>query len=237
MPRIRIVAVTLLLALTGCTAMGSLFEEEKTTELAWNDPSADAPPVVRKANFAPASQEVAWRVDQVGRTLAGENSQYGLRPLFATIGSPQPEVFHAGAQLVYVTEGLVRQCKTDAELAAVLAAEMGKMVAEREARVGKDLRDPDRLPPVQLPIGTNGFGNDAADPTNFIEAARFEKKYPRNRRLARPDPQAVARSLLEQGGYKATDLDTVEPILQAAHRNCTLEQQFKGVPKQADWKP
>ena len=235
MPRFAILAGGLLLALTGCTVFGPLFDDDKSTELAFNDAGPTPPPTVRQASYAPASQETAWRVDKVGRSLVGDNPQYGLRPFFATIGSPQPEIFHAGANVVYVTEGLVRQCKADEELAAVLASELGKMVSEREARAGKALRDPDRLPPVQLPIGGHGAGSEAADPTNFIEQARFERDHPRNRRLTRPDPQVVARGLLERGGYRTTELDGVEPILQAAAKNCTFEQQFKGVPKQSDW--
>jgi hypothetical protein len=237
MARHHFLAGGLLLALTGCTAVGSLFDEEKSTSLAWNDPGPDGPAAVRKVNYAPASQETAWRVDAVGRSLLGANAPYGLKPLFATVGTKDPEVFHVGGTTLYVTEGLVRQCKTDAELAAVLASELGKMVAEREARAGKDVRDPDRLPPVRLPIGANGFGNEAADPTNFIEQARFEQRYPRNRQTPRPDPQAVARTLLEQGGYKAADLDAAQPLLQAAARTGALENQFKGAVKPADWRP
>src|SRR5262249_39695897 len=73
------------------------------------------------------------RVDAGGRQLLAANPQVGAKPLFHTIGAPQPEVFHRGTSDVWVTEGLVRQCATDGQLAALLCLELGKMVAEREA--------------------------------------------------------------------------------------------------------
>ena len=88
----------------------------------------------------PENEATARRVLAVSRKLIDANPQAGLRPLFITAGSPHPEIFHDGGGMngyhVVVSEGLVNQCKTEAELAAVLALEMGKIVAEREAAVG-----------------------------------------------------------------------------------------------------
>src|SRR5579871_1781906 len=102
-----------------------------------------APPRTQAATFAPASTEVAARVETIGRKVLDANKQTSLRLQFHTIGSPQPEVFHLQARDVFVTEGLVSQCKTDGELAAVLCQEMGKMVAERELRADPRSRNPD----------------------------------------------------------------------------------------------
>src|SRR5687768_2038812 len=115
----------------GCLPF-DLAEGDKTALVSNNPFGAEAPPTTKaKANYAPASQEVSLRVDKIGRDVLTANPQIGLKPLFATIGAPQPEVFHVDNRLVYVTEGLVKQCRSEAELAAVLSAELGKMVAER----------------------------------------------------------------------------------------------------------
>src|SRR4051812_17171997 len=68
----------------------------------------------------PASTEAAARVDAIGRRILAANPEVGARPLFRTVGSPQPEVFHRGTTDVFVTEGLVKQCPTDGQLAAIL---------------------------------------------------------------------------------------------------------------------
>src|SRR5262249_28246993 len=151
-----------LLALGGCFPLPT-FDGDKSLALVSNNPfGAEAPPAApTRANYAPASQETSLRVDKIGKTLVEANKQIGLRPLFGTIGVEQIEVFHVDFSLVYVTEGLVKKCSSDAELAAVLAAELGKMVAERESRTSPDVRNPDKMPPIRLPVGANIQGREA----------------------------------------------------------------------------
>src|SRR5437879_3739195 len=96
-----------------------------------------AEPMTTLPTLSPASTEAASRVDKIGRGILAANPQIGAKPLFRTIGAPRPEVFHRGTDDVYVTEGLVRLCETDGQLAAVLCAELAKMVAEREAEIGR----------------------------------------------------------------------------------------------------
>ena len=82
-----------------------------------------------------------------------------------------------------LTEGLVKQCSTDRELTAVLASELGKIVAERVATAGKDVTNPEVPGPVDLPIGGHGYASDA-DPSHYVEMAKFEKTNPRRRASA-----------------------------------------------------
>src|SRR5438105_4730924 len=114
----------LVLAVLPCVLAGCL-------PLELIDPSAEAgsalvpsspfgnPPVtstpVAKVSYAPAAKELALRVDRVGREVLASNPNIGLKPLFATIGAPQPEIFHQGTSMVHVTEGLVKQCPGDAQ--------------------------------------------------------------------------------------------------------------------------
>jgi hypothetical protein len=221
-----------LLALSGCVPL----QLHPDSDLAQVPTSPFAPSVVQtvkraKMNYAPAAQEIGWRVDAVGRKLLAANAAAGLHPLFATIGAPDPEIFHPDLSIVYVTEALVRQCRSESELAAVLASELGKMVSEREAATSRATRLAVAEPPMHLPIGSQG-NPLAADPTYFVEIAKFEQEHPksaRNRVLAPPDPRAIARTILDRAGFQPADLDSARPLLQAAERNCTLERQFKGI--------
>ncbi len=234
-----------LATLPGCASLPALpglssFTQEEATAQVSSHPFTSEPAraaLKTKTSYAPAKQDIALRVDRVGQDLVVANPQSGLRPFFGTIGAQSPEIFHIGTQAVYITEGLVKQCPTDRELTAVLASELGKMISEREAGTGRQIRDPDGLPPVDLPIGGHGYAGDA-DPLRQTELARYEQKHPRHRTLTRPDPNAVARSLLEKAGHQASDLQAVQPLLQAADRNCELEQSFKGAPPaQSGWRP
>jgi hypothetical protein len=210
-------------------------QEPATQQVANNpfvEPRRTLPP---RVNVQPASQETAYRVELLRSKLVGENPQAGLRPNVTSLGSADPEIFHTDLNNIYITEGLVRQCQTEGQLAAVLAYEMGRMVSEREASIGDKARQPDRLMPIHLPIG--GGGNAyGADPLNQVELARFEQQYPKHKKLALPNPHLVARTILERAGYQTTELDAATPILSNAERYSVLADQFKGTAKQSEWK-
>jgi hypothetical protein len=194
-----------------------------------------APP--RRTSFGPADTTLCARVDTVGRKVLAANPQIGMRPLFAAIGSPGPEIFHQGASIIYVTAGLVTQCKTEAQLAAVLSLELGKMVSERELLAPPESRDPQGLAPVDVPIGQAG-NNSGPDLTHLAELARFEKAHPKaRRRLPPPNPQVLAGVYLEKAGFKAEDLDSIAGILQTADRNMSWERQINGKAPQSQWAP
>ncbi len=211
---------------------------ESPTALVPADPFGRSPvPPPSRSQFAPASTEASLRVDWLGREILAANPQLGLKPLFATFGAPQAEVFHQGQRMVHITEGLVRQCQTDAELAALLSYELAKMVVEREALAGPEIRHPEKRPPITVPIGNAGHAS-SPDLTPLAELARFEKENPRHpRHSPRPDPTALARTYLENAGFKKEDLDAAAPLFQAAERNCAFEKQFNSLTSQPTWKP
>jgi hypothetical protein len=202
---------------------------EAGTPLVPADPfhqAAVTPPRV-PVTYAPPSLAAANRVQEVGQRLWLANKQAGLRPQFRTIGAPAPEIFHVGTSEVDLTEGLVNQCRTDAELAAVLASELGKMVAEREALAGPQTRSPDREPPPEVRIGNDS--NSALggpDLTRLAELGKFEKERRRPAAGPPPDPQVLARGYLVKAGYAEADLERVKPLLQAAAANSTFEKQM-----------
>jgi hypothetical protein len=53
--------------------------------------------------------------------------------------------------------------------------------------------------------------------------------------LTPPNPQQVARGLLDNAGYQRTELEAAWPILQNAARFAVWENQFKGTMKQSGW--
>jgi hypothetical protein len=193
-----------LTVLAGCLPLQTNLTE---SDLAQVPTSPIPPPVVQTAlraplNTTPASQETAWRVDAVGRKLVEANPQIGLKPRFVATSSPDAEIVHRDLATVYVSEGLVRKCQSEAELATLLAGELGRMVRERESITPRETRAPERRPPIALPIGSPG---DAwgADPAYFMELAKYEKENPRaakKKPLPAPDPEHVARLILDRAG-------------------------------------
>jgi hypothetical protein len=190
-----------------------------------------------RATFAPAGGDTAMRVDFIGRKVLNANSQAGLQPFFATAGCSQPELFHRGVTL-YITEGLVKQCQTEGQLAAVLSFELARMVAEREALATPQTRRPERRPPPDVPFGNSGQGSGAFDQ---VREAELVKTGAERRRavemLPPPDAKVLARMYLKKAGYPEAELDAVEPLLAGARANCTLENQVKAAPAASPWTP
>jgi hypothetical protein len=229
------------LAAAGCLPLQLLDPDADTsTTLVPNSPfgsPAASTPTSTKTAFAPASRDLALRVDRIGREVLAANPQIGVRPLFATIGAPQPELFHQGTTMVHITEGLAKDCQNDGQLAALLCLELGKMVSEREALASPQMRAPDRRPPADVQIGHDGQFS-APDLTRLAELAPYDRERQRNaRRLPPPDSGALARGYLEKAGYAPSDLDAVAPLLSAAERNCALEKQISGAISVPTWVP
>lgn len=185
----------------------------------------------------PVSLELATRVNTVGEKLLKANPQIGVRPMFRTMGVPQPEIFHQGLGEVDITEGLVKQCATDGQLAAVLASELGKMIAERELLAGPQARQAEAQPPINVPVGdlNNGMLN-SPDLVHMAEVGKWERQNRRQPNMPPPppDPQLLARTYLTRAGYTVRELDDVGPMLQQATGNTALARQLAGqTPAQA----
>jgi hypothetical protein len=227
----RRLPILMMLGLSGCLPL----LDNSTTQVSFNPfGNPTLPAEKRQVSYAPASQELAQRVDFIGSQLCAFNPQIG-RPFFMTIGSPAVEIFHKD-NIVYVTAGLVEKCNTPEELAAVLSVELGKIVSEREAQVNPATRSPDVPPPISMPIGNSQYAGNT-DLTYLAEIGKYEKEHPRHRgRLPRPDPQLLAAHYLESAGYQKAAIDAVQPLLKAAEQNCALERQMSGVPR-GNWTP
>jgi hypothetical protein len=206
--------------------------EERSSLLVKAGPSGE--PVVAKAlnnvQSAPTTEDAGKRVICVGQKVVGANPQMGLRPAFCTAGTPDPEIFHRGTGglegcQVVISEGLVRRCTTDVQLAAVLCNELGKIVAEREVQAGPAFRQSDRTPPNEGRIGndyTGAFG--PSDGTYLMEQGKLEKQ--RLKPRTSPAPDALAKQYLVRAGYAEAELVQVQALLHEAEKNFTVEKTY-----------
>ena len=131
----------------------------------------------------------AERVETLGRKIIAQNTFTGIEPLFHTIGVQEPVLFHEGPERLMISEGLVKQCRTDGELAAVLCSELARMVADKQSarRVGAER---DSFPEIGVPTSSGLAGGSPDDPARAAERA-----YPRQAaqegdepRIDRPQP-------------------------------------------------
>jgi hypothetical protein len=205
---------------------------ESRSFMVTSGPSGE-PVVARSLNpvqAAPATEEAGKRVIAVGMKIISANPQLGLRPAFCTAGTSQPEIFHRGTGglegcQVVVSEGMVRRCTTDGQLAAVLSSELGKVIAEREAQAGPNLRQPERRS-----ISDGRIGNDycgafgPSDGTYMMEEASLNKQ--RGKRPAPLAPETLAKRYLVRAGYTESDLAQVQALLHEAEKNFTVEKGY-----------
>ncbi len=214
--------VVLLLAVGGCLPEDSSLATVSAGLL--DEAPQNAPP--GRLLHAPASEEAAKRVLQVGAQILASNPTLGVRPVFTTIGAPWEEIFHQDDKAVFITEGLVRECRTDGQLAAVLCHELGKMSAERQERIGPP---PDHGPPIDVPVGPDyGGAFGPPDGTRAMELAVYERKRRKAAEAAAtpPDPDALALAILQKAGGNPADLQDAAPLLHTADQHMAFEKQM-----------
>jgi hypothetical protein len=175
-----------------------------------------------------ASPEAAIAVDKVGQQLLAANKSLGMKPLFLTIGSPQPEIFHRDTSALLITEGLVKQCKTEAQLAALLSVELGRMVSEREALASPAAHNPEKSPPMTVTMGNAGqfSGLEQLQQVEVDKLGCDRRRPPK--RFVPPDPLVLARGYLDAAGFDKSQVDAVAPLLAQAEKNFDLEKQLSG---------
>lgn len=182
----------------------------------------DGAPNFDSKSVPPATLAVAERVETLGRKIIAQNTFTGIEPQFMTVGVKESVLFHNGTEQLYISEGLVAKCKTDADLAAVLCAELGQMVAEKRTAkaVGRDvdpIKDASHGAPV---LG----GGTPVDPGREAELALREQRHPRGADAL--DAAKTARELLTGAGFGPADLDRVGPLLKQSDRGEKLRKQM-----------
>jgi hypothetical protein len=178
----------------------------------------------------PANLEAASKVDSLGRRILSANPGIAAKPIFQTIGAPHPELFHQGTNYIYLTQGLVQRCATEAELAGVLCYELARMVAERETAAPLNNRQRETLPPMDPGLSKDVVGAQTQpDQFRLAELAKFEKE--RAESLSASgliDPWKLARLYMQKSGFATADLDSARPHIEAATEHFDLEKQITG---------
>lgn len=170
----------------------------------------------------------AARVDQVGRQLLTANP-FSIEAAFQVIGHPEPSIFHRDRVGVFISDALVEQCRSDGELAAVLASELGKMIAEERNLRRMGYGDTALHVPAANPMQSADL---SADPARLSEVAlRDVAKNDRavnEARVELTDPKKIAAELLRTAGHDEKLLASVEPMLKNASRHRDLLRQLGG---------
>ena len=219
---------TALLLLTGLCCFTGCMPSELAPGLATvsSNQLGTPPPIsAARTSFSPGDGKLTGNVNFVGRELLAFNSNSGLEAnlAFVTYPAAAVEIFHLDRTHIYVTEGLVKKCNQE-QLAAVLANELGKIVAERQAVAPYlDSRD---LQPQPSDNSTAGWA----------ELVRYDGQQ-RNRKLRMPDPRLLAQTFLEKAGYSKGSLELVQPLLQEAGLHHDVERLLKGLPPESGWQP
>ncbi|NBO90839.1 MAG: hypothetical protein EBV06_00755 [Planctomycetia bacterium] len=211
-------AIAVFLALVGC---------DPATRSNLVLPETPPSPVQRSylMSSTPAAEASAKRALMVAQKLYDANTQLGVRPTILTVGRPELEIFHDGVGglrgcRVYLTEGLIQACKTEAELAAVLCVELGRIAAERAAQSDSLEQSRDSL--------DERVGNDSGGPfgspdgTRVMELAKREK-IAKGQQL-KPDPTKCAAEYLRRANYPAQALLEVGPLLRQADESETIRE-------------
>ena len=202
--------------------VGCVHDGEGTVErmLGWDGPEA-----WKKGKVSVASVQLAERVENLGRRIIAQNTFTGLDPLFMTINPSETVLFHRGTEQLWISEKLVKMCHSDAELAALLCAELGRMMAEKRLaqRVG---RDKESIPDV-----ASATGSAAEVLQTGTIASRELPTGPAGGDVGRgqsTDPSTLARDLLRGVGYDPAELDKVAPLLKLSEGGETIRKQIVG---------
>jgi hypothetical protein len=179
----------------------------------------------RAQNLPRGQLEVAERVETLGHKIIAQNALTGIEPLFYTIGVPESVLFHRGAEELFISDGLVKQCKTEAELAAVLCTELGQMVAEKRAvrRVGAER---DAIADNSLPGGASVSGGNQYDPIRAAELGYRDKQPKLAPPVAPADVAKLSADLMKGSGYDPAVLEQIQPLLKQSDRGAALRKQM-----------
>jgi Peptidase family M48 len=182
------------------------------------------------ASAPTASVKAATRVHAVGSAVAAANAaELPAKPVFLTVGLKEPMAFHQGSAEVIVSEGLVDRCPTDAELAAVLCHELGKLTAKKGPKPGGRA---DRDLPPAVPVSADVVGAaHTPDMTRAAEEALADRRAQRGGRPAResrPDPKALAQDFFVKAGHSADDFGRMDALLREAEENGEKREIMKG---------
>ena len=179
------------------------------------------------ANHLETSKQVAM----LGKQIIDQNSFTGLEPNFMMLDVPESVLFHRGTEDLCISKGLVKQCKNEGELAAVLCTELGKMMAEKRG-LRKTGNDKDTIPASALPGGslTGGMPVDLGREAElgFRERSRTKES---------DSVAKLSRDLLTGAGFDAGEFDRVAPLVNQSQteRGTAIRKQMSNTAAPPKW--
>jgi predicted Zn-dependent protease len=190
-------------------------------------PFGDGKP--KQPTVTPASVETARRVDDLAKRIVEQNTFTGLEPIIRVIGVPEAVLFHRGPTELFISEGLVKKCKTEPELAAVLCTELGKMKAQKQAavRVG---RAPDPIPEIALPGGSSD-----ASRVREAELALLKRREDQKRAAEESGEAQLAKDLLKGAGFDPAEFDRVQGMVKQSARGDAIQKPIAGTAPAPVW--
>jgi hypothetical protein len=222
----------------GLALLAGCMHDPKPTLIPAAPPTPPTGQVVQVGHSAAAEATAATgkRVLTLAQKIAAANPRMGLKLSIQTLGNPQPTIFHRldldkDFCQVWISEGLVNQCQSEGQLAAVLCMELGRAASEKAALKPPALRGYIE-PPPNVPIGNDaGDFRGSPDQTHMAELAKVDEARHRREQMAPPappPPDVLACAYLKRAGYAAADLQAVSPLLRAAAKNTDIEKQMLG---------
>ncbi len=187
----------------------------------------DAKPAEPKVT--PASIEVARRVDELVKRIVDQNTFTGIEPIVRVLGVPESVLFHRGNSEVFISEGLVKKCKTEPELAAVLCSELGKMMAQKRAGITVG-RDRDSIPDIALPGGSSDTSR-----VREAEMALQQKRIDEKREQDESEASQLSKQLLKGAGFNPAEFDSVQGMVRQSSRGDAIKKQMAGTAAAPTW--
>lgn len=176
-------------------------------------PSAGVPQVV-----TPTSPEDA-RVQFTAAKLYQANPWLKVRPRWIVTPQESPGITVQGEQYAIISIGMVRSA-SDGQLAAVMALQLGDLVASRQLTAQDAARQRrETAPPPDYYPAKEGMGSEIAV-LNINEAAKFRgdprdfRRKEQEQQIAQVDAPTTARQILAQAGYSHQELEQAAPLLQ-----------------------
>jgi predicted Zn-dependent protease len=223
-----VIVILACLASMGCETDGTWTVNKI---LGWDDPKAPKTPKYPQPNT-----EIAMRVENMGHRIIAQNEFIGIDPLFTTIGVPESVLFHKGTDQMFISEGLVKLCKSDDELAAVICSELGQMIAEKRA-VRRAGAERDSFPESSLPGGSPVMtGGGTPDDVGRMAEIAYQERRQKAASVADPvDAAKQSRTLLSTAGFDPALLDQVQPLLKQSDRSAILRKQMSASAPPPKW--
>ena len=183
----------------------------------------------KEPKVSPVTVETARRVDELVKRIVDQNTFTGLEPIVRVMGVPESVLFHRGSTEVFISEGLVKKCKTEPELAAVLCSELGQMLSQKRAGIAVG-RDRDSIPAIALP----GGGTDAGR-VRDAELAMQQRRVDEKRAQEHSDAAELAKQLLKGAGFNPAEYDNVQGMVRQSERGEAIKKQMAGTAPAPTW--